>query len=316
MPTPSVLFIAPPDPDEAVLASGALAHVLADLGEAAVTVVTPPEAAGLYRALPGLSALHAWDKNRAFGEWIALALKHATDPFDIVLDLSGAPGGYAIRAHRRIARRTPQALMRRTQEYAALFNTDAPQAPVLWLDQAASDAAAAVADEGPLLVLAPAGRAQACAWPAENFAAVARRLVGGPLANACIVLLGFAEDAPVTGAIAASLDADGLAARDLAGELDLLGAGALLERATLALGVDNLWTQIAAVTGAPTLALFGPTDERVRGPYGPRVRTLRGIEFEAAMGLPTLAERSLLADISVDQVEAAAVELLRAGGLR
>ena len=70
-------------------------------------------------------------------------------------------------------------------------------------------------------------------------------------------------------------------ALDLGAGLDLLAAAALLERATLSIGNDNALTHIAAAMGAPTLTLFGPTDERVRAPYGPRARTLRGRSLEA-----------------------------------
>ena len=94
--------------------------------------------------------------------------------------------------------------------------------------------------------------------------------------------------------------------------LDLLAAAALAERATLTIGNDNALTHITAAMGAPTLTLFGPTDERVRAPRGPRVRTLRGKSFEDA----ALDEGAAMDDISIDAVEAAALDLLHAGGLR
>lgn len=312
----SLLYIAPTDPDEAVLALGALAHALAEMEGAELSVVTPPDAASLYRSAPGLAALHAWERSVGLGEWIELALTHAKHPFDLLLDLSGAPGGYAIRARRRVARRTPRALMHRTEEYARLMQADAPLAPVLWIDAEARSAAEAVRDgAGPLLVLAPGTRARGQVWPNERFAAVGRRLASGVLGEARVVLAGGEADKEACAAIASSLDADGVAVRDMSVALDLPAQAALAERATLVLGLDNLTTQLAAAAGAPTLALFGPTDERVRGPHGARARTLRARDFEAAMGLPALEGASLLDDISVDEVEAAAADLLRAGGL-
>ena len=104
-------------------------------------------------------------------------------------------------------------------------------------------------------------------------------------------------------------------ALDLGRGLDLNAAGALLERATLCIGNDNALTHIAAAVGAPTLTLFGPTDERVRAPYGPRARTLRGRDLEAIVA-SGLDERAAMDDVTVDAVEAAALDLLHAGGLR
>ena len=104
-------------------------------------------------------------------------------------------------------------------------------------------------------------------------------------------------------------------ALDLGAGLDLLAAAALTECATLCLGNDNALTHIAAAMGAPTLTLFGPTDERVRAPYGPRARTLRGRSLEAIAAAP-LDEARAMEDVSIDAVEAAALDLLHAGGLR
>ena len=72
---------------------------------------------------------------------------------------------------------------------------------------------------------------------------------------------------------------------------------------------------VAAAMGAPTLTLFGPTDERVRAPYGPRTRTLRGRSLEA-IAAAQLDDARAMEDVSIDAVEAAALELLHAGGLR
>ena len=51
--------------------------------------------------------------------------------------------------------------------------------------------------------------------------------------------------------------------------------GAALARAGLFLGNDAGVSHLAAATGAPTLALFGPTDPALWAPVGPRVATLR-----------------------------------------
>ncbi len=89
-----------------------------------------------------------------------------------------------------------------------------------------------------------------------------------------------------------------------------------MERATLCLGNDNALTHIAAAMGAPTLTLFGPTDERARAPFGPRVRTLRGRGLAEIAALTGLDANTAMEDVSIDAVEAEALDLLHAGGLR
>ncbi len=310
----AILFLAPADLGETVLASGAVAQLARETD--ALTVVCAPDAAPLFRAAPGLVVLRTIAAGAGMARRWSLWMELARQRFDIVIDARGGVLGSALRAARRVALRPPTVLRHRAEDWAAALETDRTLAPQLWLDEDARTAAAAIAPDASLLVLAPGGLTEAKRWPAERFAAVARRLVDGPLAGARVAVLGAAErDASITRAIVSSLDADGVPALDLGQELDLNAAAALMERATLAIGNDNALTHIAAAMGAPTLTLFGPTDERVRAPYGPRARTLRGRGLEEIAAAP-LDEARAMEDVSIDAVEAAALDLLHAGGLR
>jgi heptosyltransferase-2 len=102
-------------------------------------------------------------------------------------------------------------------------------------------------------------------WPADRFAAVARALsphrpwllIAGPADAAAVAPL-----AQRPGAIVAR-------------DLPLRVLGALLARARLYIGNDSGITHLAAAYGAPTLALFGPTDPAQWSPVGPQVKVLR-----------------------------------------
>jgi len=310
----SVLFLAPGDLAETVLATGALAHVLREgAGTPVVTMLATEEARSLFRAAPAMRVFMPWEHATTF----ALAAVLRGLRYDVVVDARGGLPGRIVSAARRI-RLAPAAILRhRVDEWTESVGADRLLAPALWLDDRAREQASANAEAGPLIVLAPGGVAANKRWPPERFAAVARRLVGGPLASAQVVVLGAAvRDADTTRAIVSSLDADGVAARDPGQGLDLLAAAALLERATLCIGNDNALTHIAAAVGAPTLTLFGPTDERVRAPFGPRARTLRGRSLEDIAAAHVLDAETAMGDISIDAVEAAALDLLHAGGLR
>ncbi len=50
----------------------------------------------------------------------------------------------------------------------------------------------------------------------------------------------------------------------------------MLRHAGLFVGNDSGLSHLAAVVGAPTLVLFGPTDPRLWAPIGPRVTVLAG----------------------------------------
>lgn len=306
----AVLFLAPADLGETVLATAALGYVLGEGEE--LTILTSKDAAPLFRAAPGLTARYTVEGAGDVGPFIELAWSRRGRRFDTMLDLRRSPAALVLPAKRRLVLRQPELLRHFIEDLSDLVGAERNLAPTIWLDDRAREAAANVApDTAPVLLIAPGGASAGKRWPHERFAAVARRLATGALDGARIVVLSAAtRDDEIAARIVSSLDADGVRASGAG--LDLLAAAALAERATLCIGNDNALTHIAAAMGAPTLTLFGSTDERVRAPRGPRARTLRGKSFEEA----ALDEAAAMDDITIDAVEAAALDLLHAGGLR
>lgn len=98
-------------------------------------------------------------------------------------------------------------------------------------------------------------------WLGHRFVEVARRHAGG---RPWLLALGPAE-----GAFAAPADA--VVARDW--PVRLLAAA--LASAGLFVGNDSGASHLAAAAGAPTVALFGPTDPDVWAPIGDRVTVIR-----------------------------------------
>jgi heptosyltransferase-1 len=86
------------------------------------------------------------------------------------------------------------------------------------------------------------------------------------------------------------------------------GLIALLRRSRLMVGPDTGPVHLAAAIGVPTVGLFGPTDPRRNGPYGPCHVALR------PNGAMTSHRRSdpaeIMEQIHPDQVLAAIHELL------
>jgi heptosyltransferase-3 len=60
---------------------------------------------------------------------------------------------------------------------------------------------------------------------------------------------------------------DGAAVRRADGQLNWPQIGALLAKARVYIGPDTSVTHLAAATGCPTVALYGPTDPRLWGPW-------------------------------------------------
>jgi len=124
------------------------------------------------------------------------------------------------------------------------------------------------ASQVPLVVIHPAGGSNpgmtlsAKRWPPQRFATLADRLIEEGVAQVCLV--GGPEDGPIAAAIK-----DGMRQEpcDLTGQLTFGELGALLERCDLFIGNDTGAMHLAVAVGAPVVAIFGPSDPRMYGPY-------------------------------------------------
>lgn len=150
----------------------------------------------------------------------------------------------------------------------------------------------------PLLVLAPGSGALEKNWPARSFAEIAnwwRQSKGGRV----LILFGPVE-------------AERNNPNEWAGELilhtpTLAQAAALLSRCQLYLGNDSGITHLAAAVGAPTVALFGPTDAAQWAPRGNAVSVLSLAVECAPCAVPAMKicqHRKCLTALSPDQVVA------------
>ena len=118
-----------------------------------------------------------------------------------------------------------------------------------------------------LVVLAPGSSAFAAfkRWPIERFQALARGL--RERGHRVVVNLGPGED-PLGAALAPFPLWKG-------GEQGLRATLALLEAADLVIAADSGALHLASAVGTPSIALFGPKDERAYGPRHPGALVLR-----------------------------------------
>lgn len=129
----------------------------------------------------------------------------------------------------------------------------------------------------PLVVFHPGGgdnperRDLDIRWPAYRFARLANHLQ--KTHGARIVLVGLAEERALAGEVAGMVP---FSPANQAGQMSLGQVAALCELAGLYVGNDIGSTHVAAATGCPTLAIYGPTDPAANAPYmvNGRVQTL------------------------------------------
>ena len=164
---------------------------------------------------------------------------------------------------------------------------------------------------GPLVLLQPGARYWFKAWPPERFAELADRLTDS---YGCRILIGgTAGEREIAEAIRARARS---APTILAGRTSLLQHAAILKQCAMFIGNDNGPMHMAAALGVPVVALFGPSNPEEWGPRGGLVRILyKGLDCRRCFH-PTCkrGEESCMRQIPVDEVFAAAKELLTSGG--
>ncbi|MFB3882292.1 MAG: glycosyltransferase family 9 protein [Armatimonadota bacterium] len=121
-----------------------------------------------------------------------------------------------------------------------------------------------IGDRTELAALIPGARWESKLWPAERFGAVASALAEE--SGLTSVVVGGQGDADLARRIAAVAPASVL---DLTGQTTLKQAAEVFRRCRLTVGNDTGPLYLSAAMGTPTVAIFGPSDARRLGPYGP-----------------------------------------------
>lgn len=311
----SILFITSSRIGDAVLSSGLVKTLADEIPDARFTIVGSALTTPLFADTPGLERLVVMDKQKRAGHWFGLWRQVRGRRWGLVVDLRGSAIAGALRPKRRAVHRKGATAAHKVIEAARLLKLESnPPAPFLFTSAETEVRAARItAGDGPILAMAPASNWVGKTWPVERFAQVARRLLApsGPLAGGRLMVVGGPDDTAGCDPLRASVGKDRCI--DLVGREPLTVVYAALKRARLFIGNDSGLMHMAAAAGAPTLGLFGPSDEELYAPWGPKARALRGTRtFEEIRALdPTLSQAiTHMMDLSADSVYGAAVALL------
>jgi ADP-heptose:LPS heptosyltransferase len=314
-----ILFITATRIGDAVLSSGLVRRLADEIPNARFTIVAGPVAAPLFLDVPRLDEVIVFEKSKDGGHWFKLWRQVRRKDWGLVVDMRGsAISGFLKRKRRAVFKRVPGPPVHKVVEAARVLKLEGdPPAPYLFTNHETEEAAIDLtAGEGPILALAPAANWVGKTWPLERFAQVAMQLLGegGPMAGGRLMVMGAPEDAHVVQALRHVVAKERFI--DLINKVDLLTAYACLKHARLFVGNDSGLMHLAAAAGAPTVGLFGPSDDRLYAPWGPKTRVVRGPrEFEQILAVDPSFQQELchMMDLPVDTVVDAAKELLAEG---
>lgn len=314
-----ILFITATRIGDAVLSSGLIARLHEEIPNARFTVAAGPLAAPLFAEIPNLDRVLVMDKKRWGRHWLTLWSRVRHRRWGLIVDLRGSAISSFLRRERRAVRRKLAGEpLHKVAEAARVLRLDDPPAPFLFTSQdTEARAIELMAGTGPILAMGPAANWIGKTWPIERFARTAIELLGkdGAMAGGRLAIFGGPQDVRTVEELRKAVPRDRVV--DLTGQVDLLTAYACLRHARLFIGNDSGLMHLAAAAGAPTLGLFGPSDDRLYAPWGPKTRVVRGPrEFEQFKQIDPELNQSIghMMDLPVAQVVRAAGELLAQTG--
>jgi len=280
------------------------------------TIVGSALTAPLFIDTPGLAELIVMEKKAGAGHWFELWSKTRKTKWGLVVDLRGSGVAAALRPRRRAVHKGGGPHEHKVIEAARVLTLESdPPAPFLFASQETEARARAItAGRGPILAMAPAANWLGKTWPAERFALVARQLLadGGALEGGRLMVLGGPEDHGALEPVKAAVGRDRLI--DIPPREELIVLYAALKRTRLFIGNDSGLMHLAAAAGVPTLGLFGPSDETLYAPWGPKARVVRGPRtFDQFVALDPNLNQAIghMMDLSTGNVMEAAERLIR-----
>lgn len=223
-------------------------------------------------------------------EWLAWTKSIRSHQYDVVYDLQGlARSGliaWTTRAPRRVGfadareaaylgythRRRISPALHTVDRMLALVEADGVQ-PVrdmrLYVPTEATQwwterSTALQLDPARYAVIAPTSRWTSKRWPADRFAALAQRILKSNVER--IVLVGGKDEREQIQPLLELASRDDRVI-DLVGETTVGGLMAVIEKAAFVLANDSAALHMAAGFDRPYVALFGPTDVSLVGPY-------------------------------------------------
>jgi ADP-heptose:LPS heptosyltransferase len=312
-----ILFITANRLGDAILSTGLLEELHRQRPRARFTVVCGPAAASAFNAAPNLERLIVMRKLPWKRHWWELWKQVAAKRWSLVVDLRGSGIGQFLMAHRRRSYSGSAPHMHKVIALSNLLRLKTPAHPIVWTDAGHRAAAAKLwPDDGtPTLALGPTANWGGKMWPGDRFAELAMRLTapGGILPNARIIVFGGPGEETLAAATLAGLPAE--RTLDLVGKVELPVLAAALKRCAFFVGNDSGLMHLAAASGTPTLGLFGPSRERVYGPWGEKTASVRtDLSYDEIVRQPDFDWRSQdcqMLSLSVDKAQAAAEHLWR-----
>jgi ADP-heptose:LPS heptosyltransferase len=150
------------------------------------------------------------------------------------------------------------------------------------------------------IILSPGAANHNKRWPTVKMAQLADFL--SEQYHSRVIFVGGADDKTIVRTIQDKMKTQ---STDLSGDLTLLQLAHMITRCRLFIGNDSGPMHLASYLGKPVLALFGPTDPKLYGPWSPHAHFIKKKTDCAACLNPKISEHSCMEAITFEDVKSA-----------
>ena len=316
--TKNILFITSTRIGDAILSTGVLSYLLRTYPDSRITVACGPLVESLFEGVPGGRVIplqkETWNRH-----WLKLWRKTVGTKWDMVVDFRNSAVSRLVRADERfvfgphINKNQHKVL----QNAEVIRNKDATAHLQLYFTPAQIEKAKALIPEGsPVLGVGPTSNWIGKTWPVENFKQLIAELTaeGEVFSGWRVAVFGAPGEEDVANQLYDSLPSDqriNCIAKGTPGQ-----AAAYIARCDFYIGNDSGLMHSAAAAGINTIGLFGPSNDKVYAPYGPKTTWVRtpetSQELTGAPGYdPKKETQSLMKNLKVETVKKAIQDFLK-----
>ncbi len=277
---------------DVILTTGIIRELKREFDDAEITMITSSRYLDIFRSNPHLNK-NLVIEGKSFSDVSRLIKKVRNERFDILADLHLNPRSLLVSCASRSRKKLRYSKCRRLRSmmvstknrqmcghvvdrYFAPFEKLGLKStnlkPEIWIDGETRRSMNATIGNGnmPLVAVSPGAKRATKRWLAEKYGRLCRSLIETEKAK--VIIVGDKEDTQIAHKIR---NIAGKNIIDLTGKTSLLQLAAVLRRSSVLVTNDSGPMHMAAATGTPVVAIFGPTvPEFGFSPLGERDRVI------------------------------------------
>lgn len=316
----SILFITLSNLGDVILTTPVLEKLCDEFPGASIDVVTSPVGREIFSFHPRTKDIIVYEKHGSLKKRLEHFFKLRRKKYDLVVDLKNTLVPYLLGARfktrlsftKRGRHKMEEHLTKLSSLGIDAFSNNKFFAPITNLDRNLADQLQSSLGEGAkMVVISPGAKSHLKRWDATKFALLADRLAEELGCRALVC--GNEDDRQTVDRMMALIKKD---ARNLCCKTSVGALSEIMKRSALVITNDSAPLHMASATDAPTVAIFGPSDEVKYGPLAEKRKIVKPDVPCRPCGKALCAigpDKGCIDKITVEQVFDAAKELLEEG---